>query len=131
MRIMEITISIVTPDGNIQRVVSCPESMVDIQVGAGEIAVLQDSRDTVHWFDMTDIENPVRMDKSLVPHTINGNLITLPGDALTCEVTGPITDSFDIPAGETELEFTADVPGQYILRLRGVKYLPTEIDLAI
>lgn len=128
----EITVTVInTTTGEYEAVLNGSSSMVDAQMQSGLIFQPGTFDGARQYPDLTNPENPVAMDKTPVPHTVNGNIITLPGDELHCIVTGPIKDSFAIQAGETELTFTADVPGQYTLTLSGVKYLPTEVDIAI
>lgn len=128
---MEISYLVYDNRGAIQKSGSCPLDHIDMQAQTGYTAMEGEARDDIHYVDLTDPDNPAIADKVSVPHTVTGNVITLPGDDLHCEVTGPITDSFDIPATETDLTYTADVPGQYTLTLSGVKYLPTEVQVAV
>lgn len=120
------------PSGEITRTGQCmPDDLTNWPI-PGEQAIEGQANDSVQYMDLTEPDNPAIADKTPVPHTVTGNIISgLPGDELQVKVTGPIADSFDIPAGETELTFTADVPGQYTLTLSGVKYLPTEVQVAV
>jgi len=119
--------------GVICRSGSCPESMVSIQAGRGELVVVGIGSDKTQWVDQIDYPGlgtiPVVVDKEETPVTIDR--LTLAADSIdTVTISGlPSGTTVRVEratyeVGDGMLELAFDTPGTYEITCECFPYLP-------
>ena len=116
--------------GEILRSGECPDDMVYLQAQNETETVLPfGSNDAVNYVDLTG-PDPVIAEKTPLPYSITGNVISGLPTPTRIRAQGPLTDDFEVLDGE--LEFAPPAPGTYRLTLTsGVMYLPAVVELEI
>lgn len=113
--------------GRICRIFEGPESMVAMQAQAGEewIACAEDTIDLSHWIDPTTL---LRKDRLPMPGTLDKTQILADGtDLATIHNLPGCTVTFkgqQYPVEDGSFEFTADIPGTFIVAIEAFPYLP-------
>jgi len=124
--------AIYNSSGTILRVVTCPESMVLMQVKAGEFIL--SSQATVNA-DNSWVSDGVLTDKSSFPFLPNYIEISadLEDTAVISNVpAGSVINWFDgvsETSDGTDIEFSVDLPGKYWLTISSTPYLIKEITI--
>jgi len=112
--------------GEILRTGTCPDSMISIQAGVGEVAIEGVASDLMQRI------NPINLgviDKVICPCTINKTTMSADGVDLCAINNLPIPSLIEIEGGgrwkitDGSFEFTIDTPGKYNIACRSPLYL--------
>jgi len=117
---------ICSPEGEIRRSTTCPESQVAIQMAADEYVVEGEANDVTQYVDTVTWEVK---DKPPLPAVLSKTTlaadgvdsITVSGLPVPCQV---VLDKVQYEVPDGEFEFTVDLPGEYTLSIQVVNYLP-------
>jgi len=121
-------------EGEIQRTVTCPESMAALQTGVGEH--LMEASATInsltHWIHNGGVVERSPMQVVVSAYTIaadfnsSATIKNIPEGTL---VTWHDYQQEIMPPGDGTVELTTDLAGEYPIRLDHFKYLPVEVTI--
>jgi hypothetical protein len=118
--------------GEILRTGSCPDDMLSMQAGAGEIAIEGIAIDTTQYID---IATQLVVDKILIPCSINKTTMAADGvdSATISNLPNPslihIKDEGRWEITDGEFQFTVDTPGVYRITIISPIYLNVEYNV--
>lgn len=116
--------------GAIEKVVTCPQARVALQLGAGQgaLAAPNGELDNTHYVDVTASELKARSSLSEVLSTSPG-AASLTGLPNPCQLT-VLGQTHEITDGIADLSF--DSPGKYTIKLSSEpRYFPKTLDLDV
>lgn len=131
---MQANITTYDADGRIGTIISCPETMVDIQNipdGGGYVSGVFDER--AYYVDVASCTVTTRptmtasIDKLTMQHTETAILTGPEGAEVT--ITGPVSGAEILDANG--LEISSDIPGTYTIKVSLFPYLDAEYTLEI
>jgi len=121
-------------EGEIQRTVTCPESMAAMQTGAGEylMEALATINSLTHWIYNGGVVERSPMQIAVNTYTISSDLnssATIENVPEGTLVTWHDYQQEIMLPGDGTIELITDLAGEYTIKLDHFKYLPVEITI--